>query len=99
MASGLGLPPSWRTSTVSAAPSMPPLVTTMPAAVETSSAGICDTSPSPTDSVVKVAAASANGMPWRTSPIAKPPNTLIVVISNPAMASPRTNLAAPSMAP
>ena len=38
---------------------MPPLVTTMPAAVETSSAGICDTRPSPAVSVVKVAAASA----------------------------------------
>ena len=34
---------------------MPPLVTTMPAAVETSSAGICETSPSPTVSVVNVA--------------------------------------------
>ena len=65
-ASGLGLPPSWRISAASAGPSTPPLVTTMPAAVETSSAGICETRPSPTVSVVKVAAASANGMPWRT---------------------------------
>ena len=99
MASGLGLPPSWRISTMSAAPSMPPLVTTMPAAVDTSSAGICETSPSPTDKVVKVAAASAKGMPWRISPMANPPNTLMQVISKPAIASPRTNFAAPSMAP
>ena len=35
-------------SALSARPSMPPLVTTMPAATETSSAGICPTSPSPT---------------------------------------------------
>ena len=54
IASGFGLPPSWRISAASALPSMPPLVTTMPAAVETSSAGICVTSPSPTVSVVKV---------------------------------------------
>ena len=64
-------------SAASAVPSMPPLVTTMPAAVETSSAGICDTSPSPTVSVVNVAAASANGMPCRTMPIARPPRMLI----------------------
>ena len=52
MAKGFGLPPSWRISVTSAVPSMPPLVTTMPAAVDTSSAGICETSPSPTVSVV-----------------------------------------------
>ena len=99
IANGFGLPPSWRISTVSAAPSMPPLVTTMPAAVDTSSAGICETSPSPTDRVVNVAAASASGMPWRISPMAKPPKMLMEVISRPAIASPRTNFAAPSMAP
>ena len=71
----------------------------MPAAVETISAGICDTSPSPTVSVVKVAAASANGMPCRPSPIAKPPTMFTQVMINPATASPRTNFAAPSIAP
>ena len=52
IASGLGLEPSWRTRAASAVPSVPPLVTTMPAAVDTSSAGIWLTSPSPTVSVV-----------------------------------------------
>ncbi len=98
-ASGLGEPPSWRTRAASAGPSTPPLVTTMPAAVETSRAGICDTRPSPTVSVVKVPAASPNAMPWRTMPMARPPRMLMEVISSPAMASPRTNFAAPSMAP
>ena len=78
---------------------MPPLVTTMPAAVETSSAGICETRPSPTVSVVKVAAASANDMPWRISPMARPPRMLITVMISAAIASPRTNFAAPSIAP
>ena len=98
-ASGFGLPPSWRISAASAGPSTPPLVTTMPAAVDTSRAGICDTSPSPTVSVVNVAAASANGMPCRSSPMARPPMMLMTVMSSPAMASPRTNFAAPSIAP
>ena len=99
MASGFGLLPSWRISATSAVPSMPPLVTTMPAAVETSSAGICDTRPSPAVSVVKVAAASANDMPCRSRPIARPPRMLITVMISAAMASPRTNFAAPSIAP
>ena len=99
IASGFGLPPNWRIMAMSAEPSTLPFVTTMPAAVETSSAGIWLTSPSPTVSVVKVAAASANGMPWRSSPIARPPTMLMTVISSAAMASPRTNFAAPSMAP
>ena len=84
---------------LSAVPSMPPLVTTMPAAVDTSNAGICDTSPSPTVRVVNVSNASATGMPWRKTPMVRPPTMLMTVMIRPAMASPRTNLAAPSMAP
>src|SRR5580704_12274157 len=80
IASGFGLRPSWRISAASAVPSMPPLVTTMPAAVETSSAGICETSPSPAVSVVNVAAASANDMPCRIRPIVSPPTMLIIVM-------------------
>ena len=99
IASGFGLLPSWRIRATSAVPSMPPLVTTMPAAVETSSAGICDTRPSPAVSVVKVAAASAKLMPCRSRPIARPPTMLITVMISAAIASPRTNFAAPSMAP
>ena len=61
MASGFGLPPSWRIMATSAEPSTPPLVTTMPAAVETRRAGIWLTRPSPTVRVVKVAAAVGEG--------------------------------------
>ncbi len=78
---------------------MPPLVTTMPAAVETSRAGICETSPSPMVSVVKVLAASEKLMPPFSTPIARPPAMLMLVMINPAIASPRTNFAAPSIAP
>ncbi len=52
IASGFGLPPSWRDQRGVGRALRPPLVTTMPAAVETSSAGIWETSPSPTVSVV-----------------------------------------------
>ena len=78
---------------------MPPFVTTMPAAVETRRAGIWLTRPSPMVSVVKVAAASDSAMPWRTTPMVRPPTMLITVITRPAITSPRTNFAAPSMAP
>ena len=56
-------PPSWRMMVASVLPSMPPLVTTMPAAVETRRAGIWLTKPSPTVKVVKVAAALVKLMP------------------------------------
>ena len=71
----------------------------MPAAVETSSAGICVTSPSPTVSFVNASAASAKLMPCWIMPIASPPTMLIEVMISPAIASPRTNFAAPSIAP
>ena len=50
---------SWPNSALSAAPSTPALETSRPAAVETISAGICVTRPSPMVSRVKVCAASA----------------------------------------
>src|SRR5581483_1607121 len=63
------------------------------------SAGIWVTRPSPTDSVVNAVAASAGDMPWRVTPMTMPPKTLTAVMMMPAIASPRTNLEAPSMAP
>ncbi len=71
----------------------------MPAAVDTRRAGICDTRPSPAVSVVNVAAASLNDMPCRSKPMARPPSMLITVMISAAIASPRTNFAAPSIAP
>ena len=66
--------------------------------VETSSAGTCETRPSPIDSTVKVFTASPNDMP-RPAPMMMPPMTLMARMRRPAMASPRTNLLAPSIAP
>ena len=91
--------PSWPTSALSGLPSPLPLVTTMPAATETSSAGIWLTNPSPTVRMVKVSTASPKLIPWRATPMAMPPIRLITVMMRPAMASPRTNFAAPSMEP
>ena len=67
--------------------------------METISAGIWLTRPSPTVSRVKVCVASAKLMPFWATPMMMPPMTLIAMIRRPAMASPRTNLLAPSMAP
>jgi hypothetical protein len=74
-------------------------VTRMPVATEISSAGIWAHSPSPTVSSENVCAASLNGMPcWRT-PTTMPPMRLMPVMRMPAIASPLTNLDAPSIAP
>jgi hypothetical protein len=70
-----------------------------PAAVDTISAGIWLTRPSPTVSSVKVCVASAKLMPFCATAMMMPPMTLMATIIRPAMASPRTNLLAPSMAP
>ena len=74
-------------------------VITIPAAVETISAGTCATNPSPTVSKVYVCAAAAMVMPCCSTPIVKPPRILTRVMTTAATASPRTNLLAPSMAP
>ncbi len=84
---------------MSVEPSTPAFDTIRPAAVETISAGIWLTSPSPTVSRVKVCEASAMLIPFCATAMMMPPMTLIATIINPAMASPRTNLLAPSMAP
>ena len=99
IASGFDCAPSCPIITSSAVPSVLPLVTTMPAATETSSAGIWLTRPSPTVRTEKVCAASPMDMPCRATPIAMPPTRLMKVMISPAIASPRTNFAAPSIAP
>ena len=75
------------------------LVTMMPAAVEITSAGIWVTSPSPTVRTVYSESARVIGIPRCTTPMKMPPTMLMAVIRSPAIASPRTNLAAPSIAP
>ena len=87
-------------SALSAAPSMPAFVTSKPAATETTSAGICVTRPSPTERQhVRVDQPRSIGMPCDMMPMMMPPTMLMNTIRMPAMASPRTNLLAPSMAP
>lgn len=67
--------------------------------VDTKSAGLRDTRPSPIDRIVKVRAASPIDMPRSATPMTMPPTTLIARMSRPATASPRTNFDAPSIAP
>ena len=74
-------------------------VTSKPAASEMRNAGTWLTRPSPIVSRVKTPAASPSGMPCSTTPMTRPPMMLMSVMTMPAMASPRTNLLAPSMAP
>ena len=50
-------------------------------------------------SIVKILAASRRAIPSSITPMNSPPRMLISVITIPAMASPRTNLLAPSIAP
>ncbi len=80
-------------------PSLVDRVTIRPVATESSSAGIWETRPSPTDSRLYVEMASPNGMPFCATPTAKPPIRLTRVITIAAMASPLTNFEAPSIAP
>ena len=74
-------------------------VTNMPAASEIRKAGTWVTSPSPMVSVVNSLPASPRLMPAWTMPMNNPPTILIRMMMMPAMASPRTNLLAPSIAP
>ena len=74
-------------------------VTRMPVATEIIRAGICAQRPSPIDRSEKWWPASANGMPCWTTPITMPPMRLMPVMRMPAIASPLTNLEAPSIAP
>jgi hypothetical protein len=74
-------------------------VTTMPALMEMSSAGIWDTSPLPMVRMEYVCTASIMGMPFMAMPMTSPPMMLMRVMMMPAMASPLTNFMAPSMAP
>ena len=62
-------------------------------------AGICDTSPSPARQRRELAAASENGMPIADQSDHKAADDVDPVMISPAMASPRTNFAAPSIEP
>lgn len=74
-------------------------VVSSPAASEMMNAGIWLTSPSPMVSLVNVLKQSVIGQPYCSIPMAMPPRALTNVMRMPAMASPRTNFEAPSIAP
>jgi hypothetical protein len=90
---------TWPMRSEPMSPSVAARVTIRPLATEMSSAGICETRPSPTVSRLYVVAASPGAMPRCTTPIMKPPSRLMIVMMMPAMASPLTNFEAPSIAP
>ena len=90
---------SWRERSWPNEPSEAARVTMMPVAVEISSAGIWVTMPSPIVSSVKRCSASTIDIPCWTIPMTKPPMMLTKTMMTAAIASPRTNLDAPSIAP
>ena len=71
----------------------------MPVAVERSSAEIWETRPSPTVRMVNVCSACIRSICIWIMPTAKPPRMLTTTMIIAAIASPLTNLVAPSMAP
>ena len=74
-------------------------MTMMPVATEIKSAGICAARPSPTVSSENWWVASVKERPRWAMPTTIPPIRLIAVMMTAAVASPLTNLEAPSIAP
>ena len=71
----------------------------MPVAIEMMSAGTWVTMPSPIVSKVKVDSASFHAMPICATPTIQPAMMSMSRMMMPAIASPLTNLLAPSIAP
>ena len=90
---------SWRVRSWPNEPSDAARVTMIPVAVEISSAGIWVTMPSPIVRSVKRDAASGSDIPFWAIPMTRPPMMLMKTMMIAAIASPRTNLDAPSIAP
>ncbi len=79
--------------------SAPDRVTIMPVDTAMSSAGICETRPSPIVRMPYFDSASVTDSPFCSMPIATPPSMLMTRMRMPAIASPLTNFDAPSIAP
>ncbi len=77
----------------------PPRVTSRPADMAASRAGICITMPSPMVRMEYFWTAAPKSMPFCNMPTARPPSRLITTMMIPAMASPFTNFIAPSRLP
>ena len=76
-----------------------PRVTTSAADAETISAGTWLTRPSPMVRRVNRSAVAESDQPYWTIPTYSPPSRLISVMTTAAIASPRRNFDAPSIAP
>ena len=87
---------SWPSGLLSTSPTR---VTMTPDVIETSSAGICDTRPSPIVRMPYFVIAQPISLPFMKTPTQMPPTMLIEVMMSPAIASPFTNFMAPSIAP
>ena len=87
---------SWPSGLLSTSPTR---VTITPEVMDTSSAGICDTRPSPIVRMPYLVIAQPTSLPFMKTPTQMPPTMLIAVIMRPAIASPFTNFIAPSIAP
>ena len=74
-------------------------VTMMAVASDRNKEGICATRPSPMVNRTYSLVASPTGKLCWPMPMAKPPTMLMIKINRPAIASPLTNLEAPSMEP
>ena len=98
-ASACGESNTWPRIWVPMSCSLPTRETTIAEATEISRAGICATSASPTARVTYEPAAAPASMPCMVMPMTKPPTVEMNRISRPAIASPRTNLLAPSIEP
>ncbi len=90
---------SWLTTSVPSWRSEDERVTMMPVATEMISAGTWVTMPSPIVSRVNFDSASLQSMPISATPTIHPAMISIRRMMMPAMASPLTNLLAPSIAP
>ncbi|MNN51631.1 hypothetical protein D3C81_1662860 [compost metagenome] len=98
-ASALGEANIWRLICLPMSSEPDARVTMIAAAVDNNSDGNCATKPSPMVSSAYTLPASPKVMPCWKIPTAMPPIRLMNRINRPAMASPRTNLLAPSMEP
>ena len=77
----------------------PARATMSPAAIAMMKAGTCEARPSPIVSFVKTDTVLPKSQPLMNIPMAMPPMMFTPVMISAAMASPRTNLLAPSIAP
>ena len=95
----IGCEASWFGISIPMFCSPPARATMRPAAIATMKAGIWETRPSPIESMPNTEIDCSAVQPCISIAIANPPMMLTPVMMMPAIASPRTNFEAPSIAP